>query len=161
MWFGCHRPPEETGSPIYPSGHFEIFSASSEDGRRWACDSRTTPAFSASRDVDLFDGRFVSTPRVVAARGQQMLFYSARDCGTLYGAGDGTIVGCAVQSQGKAQPLGSVSTSELLTSPAGHSCMQSHESVHQHPLDPSSVTYPGQKSALMMVVFGNWFTQPS
>ena len=91
MWFGCHRPPEETGSPIYPSGHFEIFSASSEDGRRWTCDSRTTPAFSASRDVDLFDGRFVSTPRVVAARGQQMLFYSARDCGTLYGAGDGTV----------------------------------------------------------------------
>ena len=78
------------------------------------------------------------------------------------GAGDGTIVGCAVQSQGKAQPLGSVSTSELLTSPAGHSRMQSHESWHQHLLDPSSVTpTSGQKSALMMVVFGNWFTQPS
>ena len=105
MWFGCHRPPANGGAGVWPGAvHFDIFHAISSDGRRWAVDEGLQPAFPATRDRNLFDGRFVSTPCVVAvplsvddtdlrvrSELRRLLFYSARDCGQLYASSDGTL----------------------------------------------------------------------
>lgn len=68
MWYGGH----------VAGGRFEIFAAESEDGTHWQID-HDTPAFSASRDPERFDGRYASTPFVVALDDRFLLYYSARD----------------------------------------------------------------------------------
>ena len=98
MWFGCHRPAEQDAAIWRNASHFEIFSAVSDNGHQWRVVGDGQPSFTASRDRNLFDGRFVSTPCVVTAppthpQGPQrrLMFYSARDCGQIYAAGDGTL----------------------------------------------------------------------
>jgi sucrose-6-phosphate hydrolase SacC (GH32 family) len=80
MWYGCH----------VEGGIFEIFSSTSTDGLNWT-DHFDQAAFPATRDPNHFDGRYTSTPCVVDDKDRYLLYYSARDQGNIYGAGDGTI----------------------------------------------------------------------
>ena len=80
MWYGCH----------VEGGVFEIYSSTSADGVAWD-HHHGAPAFAATRDADHFDGRYTSTPCVLAEAERYLLYYSARDWGNIYGAGDGTI----------------------------------------------------------------------
>lgn len=80
MWYGAH----------VEGGLFEIFSSTSTDGTSWE-HHHDAPAFAATRDPDNFDGRYTSTPCVVAMPDRYLLYYSARDWGNLYGASDGSV----------------------------------------------------------------------
>lgn len=80
MWYGCH----------VENGVFEIYSSTSADGETWQ-HHHGAPAFGAARDPDRFDGRYTSTPCVLEEADRYLLYYSARDWGNIYGAGDGTI----------------------------------------------------------------------
>ena len=80
MWYGCH----------VDGGRFEIYCSTSADGTDWVHHGHA-PAFPATRHPSDFDGRYTSTPCVVDDGDRYLLYYSARDWGNLYGAGDGTI----------------------------------------------------------------------
>jgi len=80
MWYGCH----------VDGGIFEIYASTSADGLHWT-NHFERPAFAATRDPDHFDGRYTSTPCVIDDKDRYLLYYSARDLGNLYGAGDGTV----------------------------------------------------------------------
>lgn len=80
MWYGCH----------VEGGVFEIYSSTSDDGLAWK-HHHNAPAFGATRDRNHFDGRYTSTPCILAEADRYLLYYSARDWGNIYGAGDGTI----------------------------------------------------------------------
>ena len=78
-------------------GVFEIFCSISQDGTSWT-HLRAQPAFPATRHPDHFDGRYTSTPCVLDEGDRYLLYYSTRDRGNLYGAGDGTVKadGCGI-----------------------------------------------------------------
>jgi len=80
MWYGAH----------VSGGLFEVFASTSRDGLRWRRHHRA-PAFPAARNPNAFDGRYTSTPCVLEEEDRYLLYYSARDWGNLYGAGDGTV----------------------------------------------------------------------
>ena len=80
MWYGCH----------VADGIFEIYASTSADGLYWTHHFERS-AFPATRHPDHFDGRYTSTPCVLADGDRYLLYYSARDQGNIYGAGDGTI----------------------------------------------------------------------
>ena len=80
MWYGCH----------VDGGVFELFASTSKDGLAWT-HHLDKPAFPATRNPDDFDGRYTSTPCVLDDGDRYLLYYSARDWGNLYRAGDGTI----------------------------------------------------------------------
>ncbi|MDP6778798.1 MAG: hypothetical protein QGI83_18740 [Candidatus Latescibacteria bacterium] len=80
LWYGCH----------VDGGRFEIYCSTSSDGITWT-HHHDAPAFAASRTPDCFDGRYTSTPCVIEEEDRYLLYYSARDWGNLYGAGDGTV----------------------------------------------------------------------
>ncbi len=80
MWYGGH----------VAGGIFEIYCSTSNDGLAWV-HHRQKPAFAATRDRNVFDGRYTSTPCVIEEETRYLLYYSARDWGTLFGAEDGTV----------------------------------------------------------------------
>ncbi len=80
MWYGAH----------VEGGHFELFASTSTDGISWQ-HHHDRSAFPATRDPTRFDGRYTSTPCVVDGGGRWLLYYSARDLGSIYGTGDGQI----------------------------------------------------------------------
>ena len=80
MWYGCH----------VAGGFFEVYCSTSPDGRTWTHHDEQ-PAFPASRDHTRFDGRYTSTPCVIDDGDRYLLYFSTRDQGSLYGAGDGTV----------------------------------------------------------------------
>ena len=80
MWYGCH----------VADGIFEIYASTSADGLHWKHHFERS-AFPATRHPNHFDGRYTSTPCVLADGDRYLLYYSARDRGNIYGAGDGTI----------------------------------------------------------------------
>jgi sucrose-6-phosphate hydrolase SacC (GH32 family) len=80
MWYGCH----------VDKGLFEIYRSTSEDGKIWT-HHHGVPAFPATRQPNDFDGRYTSTPCVLDDGDRLLLYYSARDFGNLFGAGDGTL----------------------------------------------------------------------
>jgi predicted GH43/DUF377 family glycosyl hydrolase len=80
MWHASH----------VPEGHTELFCAESSDGTNWKTPHETS-AFPASRDPDLFDGRYTSTPTVLVEEDRYLLYYSARSLTNEYIAGDGTV----------------------------------------------------------------------
>ncbi len=80
LWYGCH----------VDGGRFEIYCSRSSDGIFWT-HHHDAPAFPASRTADRFDGRYTSTPCIIEEEDRYLLYYSARDWGNLYGAGDGTV----------------------------------------------------------------------
>ncbi|MBT4608534.1 MAG: hypothetical protein HOC05_00745 [Gemmatimonadetes bacterium] len=80
MWYGCH----------VDGGVFQIYSSTSDDGVVWQ-HHHDAPAFEATRDPNHFDGRYTSTPCVLEEADRYLLYYSARDWGNIYGAGDGTL----------------------------------------------------------------------
>ena len=82
MWYGCHV---EDRTDL-----FEIFCSTSTDGLTWD-HHHDRPAFPATRDPNDFDGRYTSTPCVLDDGDRYLLYYSTRDWGNLYGAGDGTV----------------------------------------------------------------------
>ncbi len=85
MWYGCHSEPANLDG-----GVFELFASTSKDGLIWT-HHLDKPAFPATRNPDDFDGRYTSTPCVLDDGDRYLLYYSARDWGNLYRAGDGTI----------------------------------------------------------------------
>ena len=80
MWYTC----------AVEGGHCELYSSTSSDGVTWT-HHRDEPSFPATRNPDDFDGRYTSTPCVLDDGDRYLLYYSARDPGNLYGAGDGTL----------------------------------------------------------------------
>ena len=80
MWYGAH----------IGGGVTEIFCSTSDDGLNWT-HHVDTPAFPATRNPNDFDGRYAGMPRVLDDGDRYLLYYSARDWGNLYRAGDGTI----------------------------------------------------------------------
>ena len=84
LWYGCHRSGEDGGC-------FELFcSTLEEDGAQWRHHAQSI--LPATRDPCDWDGRYTSTPHVLRdLEGHLRLYYSARDWGSLYTAGDGTI----------------------------------------------------------------------
>jgi len=80
MWYGCH----------IEGGIFELYTSTSADGIQWTHHFDES-AFPAARDPDCFDGRYTSTPCVLDDGDRYLLYYSARDMGNLYGAGDGAV----------------------------------------------------------------------
>lgn len=80
MWYGCH----------VENGIFEIYASTSADGITWT-HHHNQPAFPATRNPSDFDGRYTSTPCVFDDDDCYLLYYSTRDWGNLYGAGDGTV----------------------------------------------------------------------
>ena len=77
MWYGCH----------VADGIFEIYASTSADGLHWTHHFERS-AFPATRHPDHFDGRYTSTPCVLADDDRYLLYYSAlRDQGNIYGAG--------------------------------------------------------------------------
>ena len=80
MWYGCH----------VDGGVFEIYCSTSSDGLTWT-HHHEKPAFPATRDPSDFDGRYTSTPCVLDDGDRYLLYYSTRDWGNLYGAGDSTV----------------------------------------------------------------------
>ena len=80
MWYGCH----------IEGGIFELYASTSADGRQWTHHFDES-AFPSARDPDRFDGRYTSTPCVLDDGDRYLLYYSARDMGNLYGAGDGAV----------------------------------------------------------------------
>jgi len=80
MWYGCH----------VAGGFFEIYCSTSTDGQHWT-HHHDQPALPATRNANNFDGRYTSTPCVLDDGDRYLLYYSTRDCGNLYGAGDGTV----------------------------------------------------------------------
>ena len=87
MLFGSHLP--GTG--------FELFHALSTDGSHWEADFEHC-VLPASRDEARFDGRYTSTPCVVAERDRLLLYYSARPLQDEYVGGDGArrVDGCGI-----------------------------------------------------------------
>ncbi len=73
MWYGGH----------VARGHFELFCAHSSDGKTWAIDHERS-AFPATRNESRFDGRYTSTPCVLADGEKLLLYYSARDLSDNY-----------------------------------------------------------------------------
>ncbi len=71
-------------------GIFEVYCSTSTDGLHWT-HHYDQAALAATRDPNTFDGRYISTPCVVDDGDRYLMYYSARDLGNLYGAGDGTI----------------------------------------------------------------------
>ena len=84
LFYGCHRSAEDGGC-------FELFCSTSADGgAQWVHHEESV--LPATRDQCDWDGRYTSTPHVMRDRqGRLLLYYSARDWGTLYAAGDGTV----------------------------------------------------------------------
>ncbi len=80
VWYGCH----------VDGGVFEIYCSTSPDGRTWT-HHHDKPSFPASHDPNRFDGRYTSTPCVLEEPDRYLLYYSARDWGNFYGAGDGSV----------------------------------------------------------------------
>ena len=80
MWYGCH----------IEGGIFELFASTSSDGLQWTHHFDKS-AFPAIRDPDCFDGRYTSTPCVLDDGDRYLLYYSARDMGNIYSAGDRTL----------------------------------------------------------------------
>ena len=77
-------------SHLVNGDEFEMHCATSPDGREWTT-HHDVSSFPATRHPDDFDGRYTSTPCVLDCGDRYRLYYSARDWGTLYGAGDGTV----------------------------------------------------------------------
>jgi hypothetical protein len=69
---------------------FEMHCSTSPDGHEWTPHHEVS-ALPATRDPDDFDGRYTSTPCVVEEADRYLLYFSTRDWGNLYGAGDGTV----------------------------------------------------------------------
>jgi len=80
MWHASHL----------PNGHTEIFCNESHDGSNWTSHHETA-AFPASRDPDLFDGRYASTPCILVEKDRYLLYYSGRDLSNKYIGGDGSV----------------------------------------------------------------------
>ena len=80
MWYG--RTAEK--------GIFEAHCSTSIDGLKWDHHYEHA-ALAATRDPDTFDGRYISTPCILEDDDRYLMYYSARDYGTIYGAGDGSI----------------------------------------------------------------------
>jgi len=78
MWYGGH----------VAGGHFELFCAESDDGTNWTIDHERS-AFPATRKINRFDGRYTSTPCVLADGDRLLLYYSARDLTDEYIDGNG------------------------------------------------------------------------
>lgn len=87
MWFSSctERFCEPLGGAVW-----DIYCATSDDGRTWRR-PRRKPALAATRDPNDYDGRYVTAPCVVDGGDRYLMYYSCRDWGNLYGAGDGTI----------------------------------------------------------------------
>ena len=69
---------------------FEIFCSTSTDGLTWT-HHQDRPVLPATRDPNDFDGRYTSTPCVLDDGDRYLMFYSARDWGTLYRTGHGAL----------------------------------------------------------------------
>lgn len=80
MWYG------RTAS----STVFEVYCSTSTDGVNWT-HHYDKAALPATRDPATFDSRYISTPCILDDGDRFLMYYSARDSGQLYGAGDGTI----------------------------------------------------------------------
>lgn len=80
LWYGCH----------VDGGIFELFCSTSPDGVTWTHHHEES-SFPATRNPNDFDGRYTSTPYVLDDGDRYLMYYSARDPGNLYRAGDGTI----------------------------------------------------------------------
>ena len=80
LWYGCH----------VAGGVYELFCSISEDGIAWT-HLRDRSSFPATRNYNDFDGRYTSTPCVLDDDDRYLFYYSTRDWGNLYGAGDGTV----------------------------------------------------------------------
>jgi len=61
-----------------PGGRFEIFAATSPDGIQWT-PKHEQAAFPATGGRNDFDGRYTSTPCVLALKDRYLLYYSSRD----------------------------------------------------------------------------------
>jgi predicted GH43/DUF377 family glycosyl hydrolase len=96
-------------SHLVDGDEFEMHCATSPDGREWTT-HHDASSFPATRHPDDFDGRYTSTPCVLDCGDRYRLYYSARDWGTLYGGGDGTV---KVDSMGIYRHVG---VAELATS---------------------------------------------
>jgi hypothetical protein len=88
LWYGRSR--RET------IGHdhgvpFELYCSTSTDGIRWT-HHHEKAALAATKNPDDFDGRYVSTPCVLDDGDRYLMYYSARDLGNLYRAGDGKLL---------------------------------------------------------------------
>lgn len=68
LWHGGH----------VAGGRFEIFCATSTDGRTWQT-NYDAAAFPSREGRTAFDSRYTSTPRVVSVEDRWLLYYSARD----------------------------------------------------------------------------------
>ncbi|MBI3987319.1 MAG: hypothetical protein HY343_10380, partial [Lentisphaerae bacterium] len=71
-----------------PDKRFEIFGATSRDGRDWTC-RHDVPVLPATRRPDSFDGRYTSTPCIVRDGRRLLFFYSARPPQNTYVDGEG------------------------------------------------------------------------
>lgn len=80
MWYSCH----------VNGGVTQLYCSTSTDGLTWT-HHLEKPAFPTTRNPNDFDGRYVSTAFVLDDGDRYLLYYSARDWGNLYRAGDGTI----------------------------------------------------------------------
>ena len=80
MWYAC----------AVEGGYCELYCSTSSDGVEWT-HHRDHASFPATRNPDDFDGRYTSTPCVLDDEDRYLMYYSARDLGNIYGAGDGTL----------------------------------------------------------------------
>ncbi len=64
-------------------GSFQIFAAISKDGVKWT-NCFETPFFGISTNKSNFDGRYVSTPRVIVEKKRLILYYSSRDWSNVF-----------------------------------------------------------------------------
>ena len=95
MWYGAWH---VDGEVVIDAGSdaplvrplFEIFCSTSSDGLTWT-HYQDKPVLPATRDPNDFDGRYTSTPCVLDDGDRYLMYYSARDWGTLYRTGDGTL----------------------------------------------------------------------
>ncbi len=69
---------------------FEIYCSTSVDGLNWI-HHQDTPALPATRNPVDYDGRYTSTPCVVDGGDRYLMYYSARDWGTLFRTGSDTL----------------------------------------------------------------------
>ena len=88
MWYGRSRRETIGKNHRVP---FEVYCSTSIDGFNWT-HHHEEAALAATESPDTFDGRYVSTPCVLDDGDRYLMYYSARDWGNLYGAGDGTVL---------------------------------------------------------------------
>jgi hypothetical protein len=96
LWHGGHV----TG------GRFEIFCATSKDGRAWDA-HHDEAAFPTRPGTTAFDSRYCSTPSVVSLADRYLLYYCARDWQTDY------IDGAGVARRDNASPYSHIGVAEI------------------------------------------------